>query len=128
MINKTAQKIILKLIEIAEKNGGYIVIENEPYMKLSVEVSEDYYSMGVHRLILAHTNEQNGDLMSDPMITFMIEEGYIKPIDFTNDYAGCYKTVESNGFEKDICSLVNLWMRNIKEQGFLDRKKEGQSV
>lgn len=62
MINKTAQKTIRKLIELALKKYGNLVIKNEPYTDLSIEVQKDYVSKGVHRVFLSHTSELNGDL------------------------------------------------------------------
>jgi hypothetical protein len=116
-----------RLRELLPEGREHIAIENPPFMRLAVErIWEDQIS-------LCHYGEQNGDLMRDPEVVFVIEGSEAKPVYFRNDYAGVEEsTVEDlfgdvsvkPGTQKDLDSFVAMWWRNIKEQGFFEAAKQ----
>lgn len=79
---------------------------------------------------ITHYYEQNGDLMSDPDMTFikMIRENenFYIPMTYQQDGLGIYQEVfDWDGTRlgkyrpkllKDLVSFANMWMKNIKEQ------------
>ena len=75
---------------------------------------------------LAHYGEQNGDLMADPEMTFLIKDGSVFPMTFRNDYVGVnweHIWIEEDGtikFEKNgpdgAIEFSEIWLNNIKEQ------------
>ncbi len=105
----------------------------EGYMPLSVE------EIGIagegHRLVsLCHYGEQNGDLMRDPDIVFMVQDvphGFIaEPVSFRNDYLGLDQEVyryDETGKRTHLDTKLNvqlrefaqIWFANLNEQGFL---------
>lgn len=103
------------------------------YMPLSIEeIGTDGEG---HRLVsLCHYGEQNGDLMRDPDIVFMVQDaphGFIaEPVSFRNDYLGLNQEVyryDEAGMRTEACpqlkqslnDFVQTWLANLNEQGFL---------
>ena len=85
-----------------------------------------------NRLIaIAHTGEQNGDLMRDPDMVFEIHaHGMAEPLSFPNDYMGMMqelyryndsgkKTHVNASSKQDLKSFAHTWFKNLKDQGFL---------
>jgi hypothetical protein len=119
----------LKLLtELLPQGQNHISIENEPYMRLAVE------RIGDDQISLCHYGEQNGDLMQDPSVVFLIEGKEAKPVYFRNDYAYGYEEatvpdlfghvrVKPNG-QADLDSFVAMWWENIKDQGFFEAAKQ----
>ena len=93
-----------------------------------------------HRLVsLCHYGEQNGDLMRDPDLVFMVQDaphGFIaEPVSFRNDYVGLEQEVyryDESGKRTHLDTKLNvqlrefaqIWFANLNEQGFLG----GQAV
>ena len=77
---------------------------------------------------VAHYGEQNGDLMRDPDVTFLVGDGGgVHPLSFRNDYVGCEEVavefVEgSNKLRVDdqvlyvLTDFCNGWLKTINEQ------------
>ncbi len=76
---------------------------------------------------IAHYGKQNGDLMADPEMTFVIVDGKYYPITFRNDYVALYQEVfeyDEDGkpeaidtkLQSDLTSFANTWMTSIQEQ------------
>ena len=131
-LNKKATKIIQKLYDamfnkpyMIEK--GYAKIKNsEGCMPVVVELVGDINGYG-KVISIAHYGEQNGDLMADPEMTFVIVDNKYYPISFKNDYVGLYQEVfdfnedgEPEAIDKKLQSnltdFANEWMISIKEQ------------
>lgn len=130
-LNKTATKIFLKLVEMAKNNeDNYIKIDNTAgvFMPLLVEKVgniEDYECFS-----LAHYGEQNGDLMADPEMCFLLaqneQNAIVIPCSFRNDYMGINREniLVENGKLKGIrhkavvgnVKFANMWLVNIKNQ------------
>jgi len=88
---------------------------------------------------LAHYYEQNGDLMSDPQMCFLvidqrtqtkdIEHIFIYPQMYQLDGLGIYEEsilIKDNrvigckkAWQDGHCGFANLWLNNIRQQGFL---------
>jgi hypothetical protein len=103
-------------------------IENDPFMPLTVERLE-----GTPLVSLCHYGEQNGDLMCDPEVVFVVREGRATPVYFRNDYAHVeHATVDGHfgdvpvkpWLQKSLDSFCRDWWQNIKEQGFFEKARE----
>ncbi len=100
-------------------------------MPCSIEVigkGEDYTIIS-----FSHYGKQNGDLMADPDMTFMVMQGVVTkyliyPMTFRNDYLGIYQesiVIHEDGrqllnprLQRDHTEFANLWMNNlVKQQG-----------
>jgi hypothetical protein len=121
------ERNLKRLRELLPKGRDHIAIENPPFMRLVVErVSENQIS-------LCHYGEQNGDLMRDPEVVLVIEGSEAKPVYFRNDYAGVEHATQEGLFgdvpvkpqrQKDLDVFVSMWLRNLRDQGFLERAQQ----
>jgi len=121
-INEASKIILDKLWELAERNGGYFKLNNNPtYMPLSIE------KLGKTVISICHYGEQNGDLMRDPEMLFWKDEnGDYFPFYFRNDYTGFEEfagevaggklTVENTGRQRMQVDVANVLTMNIKHQ------------
>jgi len=87
---KTIRKIIAELGDIEEWAGGHVKIPNDPYMPLLIEWLGKGPSDG-DLVAVSHTYEQNGDLMRDPEIVFLVTGDIWTPMSFRNDSVGVYR-------------------------------------
>lgn len=119
---------------IIDKHGGievlketYIKIKNEPYMPLVIEwVGKGPYETEL--VSVAHYYTQNGDLMRDPEIVFIVSKlGYWTPMSFQQDNLGLYQeavTIREGSFFmnskliRDLKQFAKMWDRNLSEQGY----------
>ena len=120
----------------------YLKIVNEPYMPLSVEQMGVIYGQDGKLVSLCHYYEQNGDLMADPQMCFVVvdqretdktayENVMIVPYLYQQDNMGIYE--ESMLFRNSVVAhcntamqlghvtFANVWLQNIVEQGFLKK-------
>lgn len=120
-LSKSAIETFNKLAAMAENDEGSFKLNNSScYMPLSIEKVED------NIISLAHYGEQNGDLIADPEMTFLIKDGSVFPMTFRNDYVGVnweHIWIEEDGtikFEKNgldgAIEFSEIWLNNIKEQ------------
>jgi hypothetical protein len=77
---------------------------------------------------LAHYYEQNGDLMADPEMTFLVKNNHLEiyPLSYTLHSLGIYNdaVIFDNGEPKqyyrkmqaDLAVFANMWLKNIKDQ------------
>ena len=128
------------ILQILGESGGlqrarYLSIENEPWMRLVIEVLPEPGPGGHPVVCVAHYGEQNSDPMRDPEMLFeVIEEDGAQPefwpFYFRNDYAGIeqWSRYRSEGGDvlclagrtREMEQFMKLWDRNLSEQGFLD--------
>lgn len=118
-------------------------IINEPYMPLTIEHIGQYISTPyglADQYSLCHYYEQNGDLMQDPEMCFLVidhRETFsddhfklkIAPYMFQQASLGIYQasvrmvssiaTVFHFKMQKEQTLFANQWLRNIDQQGFL---------
>lgn len=102
------------------------------YLSLSVEdigMSKD----GTRLVSLCHYGEQDGDLMRDPDMVFLLydlpDSAAAEPISFRNDYLGM-EACESHGAgsrthafphrKLDLADLAQTWFVTLHEQGFFE--------
>ena len=128
--------------QMIDQHGGfeavrenYLRLENEPYMRLVIEMIGGPYPNGAYEVSVAHYSEQNGDAMRDPEITFLVtpgEQGATwTPLTFENSYLGCYQVVaeatadglvrvKDAHMAQDLRQFASQWDLNIKRQGFVE--------
>jgi hypothetical protein len=131
-LNKKATSIFLEIIEKCEATEDqYIKLNNNSsFMPLSVE--KLYSSKDGKVFSFSHYYEQNGDLVPDPDITFLMYENkanlmipfLIIPLTF-QDYRSYQEVCILEGDKwqvknkknlSDLVSFSNMWMQNIKSQ------------
>jgi hypothetical protein len=119
----------------------YLRLELNSYMPLVLERHTPYV------ISLSHYVEQNGDLMSDPDVSFLVRRPsnskhlLIFPIAITQSFIGSYREVaylnHDNSSIKsfyhnsmaDLTNFCNQWMSNIFAQGwFLEDAKPNPFV
>lgn len=132
----TIQKIIDLHGGLDALKAKSIAIENQPYMKLCIEVVGTRHNHSV--ISVAHYGRQNGDAMRDPDMEFEIcPNGQWHPLSFRNDYMGLMQEVffERDGKEfyrprlkTDLNKFARQWSRNLAEQGFVDAYKRAASL
>ena len=141
---RNIQKIIESRGHKLDGSGAFfaISIKNKPYMRLAIEgigCSPD----GRQLVSVAHYYEQNGDLMRDPEMTFMVDKepatlkrpdpkGRLRwvPVTFQQDggiplyqeaiiFDGSRVLVRPKLF-RSLKSFAYTWNRNIGGQGFVE--------
>jgi len=126
-VNKESKVILDKLWELAEKNEGYLKLDNNPsYMSLSIEIIEKTV------ISLCHYGEQNGDLMRDPeMIFWKDTNNEYFSFYFRNDYVGVEEiigeivddvlNVTDHKRQSHQTKFADIWLVNIKYQQLQDK-------
>ena len=99
---------------------------NGTFMAACVEIIHETKAGKI--VSVAHYYEQNGDMMRDPDVCFLIgNDKRIFPISFRQDNLGIFQEVAyvedgqwkvKERDQADICSFCNQWMLNISEQQF----------
>jgi hypothetical protein len=124
-LNDKATAIFRKLTEGLKKVGDHQQWNNDSsFMAACVEIIG---KTGLGPLVsIAHYYVQNGDMMRDPDVVFLIgADQEVYPISFRQDGVGIYQeaAVVKDGkwrvrpkMQADICSFCNQWMENINEQ------------
>ena len=128
------------ILQIIEEAGGLpmaecISIDNEPWMRLVIEVLPERGPDGHVVVSVAHYGEQNGDAMRDPEMLFEVVEAVGRepefwPFYFRNDYTAVEQWSRRRDEVENLHSLpkrthdfeqfAKLWDRNLREQGFLE--------
>ena len=71
---------------------GYVKLDNAEGVFMTLVVEKIMDQPGFEAVYsLAHYGELNGDLMSDPEMTFGLFDGEFYPLSFRNDYLGFYQ-------------------------------------
>jgi hypothetical protein len=126
------------ILQIIEEAGGLprakcISIENEPWMRLVIEVLPEPGPDGHMVVSVAHYGEQNSDPMRDPEMLFEVIEDGVQPefwpFYFRNDYVGVeqWSRYRLEGGEvvcqskrtRDMEQFAKVWDRNLTDQGFV---------
>lgn len=122
-----------KIMKLLPKEYRAVKIEVPNYMPLWVQ--ELYSPTSEYRIVsIAHTGLLNGDVMNDPEIVVHMydDQQALHVASYRNDYLGRLDEVyayDDNGkiygvrlqLEKSILSLLNIWLKNLKDQGFYDK-------
>lgn len=114
------------LIEGLKNPGDAKKIDNTDGTFMPVHV--DYLDQSAYGCIyaVAHHYIQNGDVMQDPDMTFLINNQGVFPLTFQQDNVALYQEAAGveNGqlilydskIQADLASFANDWMKNILEQ------------
>jgi hypothetical protein len=105
-------------------------IEVEGFMPLCIEIIGRGPRGGM-LLSLMHVYEQNGDLMRDPDVEVEVIPGTDDwlPVSYRQDNLGIFRQAVSteggvvlfhHGLVADIKRFLEVWDRNLREQGFVD--------
>ena len=131
------KKIIAELGGLAELRKDYAKIMNEGWMPLTLEVIGTADLPGIEPwplLAVSHTYEQEGDLMRDPEVIFMVRPAAdgsvdtLTPMSYRQDGLGicreCYwkdgeKTMVNAREAADLKSFCRDWDKNLGAQGFV---------
>ncbi|HMH32126.1 MAG TPA: hypothetical protein VK543_03800 [Puia sp.] len=140
-ISTEATRIFCRLLDKLKRHE-HIKLAAEGFMPLTVERLEGDiltpYGTGTLYSI-AHYYFQNGDIMSDPQMVFIVVDNRKDENDFAavgifpqmyqQDNLGLYEesaqiesgklTTYNKLWQPGHCRFANLWLRNIKQQGFL---------
>ncbi|UKI34496.1 MAG: hypothetical protein L6W00_14640 [Lentisphaeria bacterium] len=131
-LNKNATIIIQKLLacinnpKYARTMGKYAKINNSNYSPVSVEKLMDIPTFDTH-FVISHTTVLNGDLMRDPEMEFVTQNGKYYPITYRQDYLGIMQEAliyTNDGtpikyrpdLMRDLAEFANEWMLNIEQQ------------
>ncbi len=135
-LNKTAEAIFRKIIAMA--NGeSYLKLDAGGFMAAIFEKLNSYTDGKLKGDVwsVAHYFEQNGDLCSDPEMTFLVGDAMILPMSFTMNGTVLERNEQSVTIEgdrvkykprmqKDHTAFANQWMVNIKNQQLTSIKKQ----
>ena len=138
-LNKRAEAIFRQLIEGLENPGDHRKIDNASgsFMPLSIDVlSVDRQTVAgrewcAMRVALAHNHVQNGNVMTDPDVEFLVTPLGVAPISFQQD-PGSYRrwAWQENGQwryhlrgQADLTVFCNQWMANIKAQQWDEKQR-----
>lgn len=124
-LNQKAAAIFKKLIENVKKPGDHAIFDRAPtaFMALHVECIATVKLGPI--ISIAHYWEQNGDLMRDPDMTFLLVSGGVYPISFRQDpgideeaawFDEQDKLLVRPKLQRDITAFANIFLRNLKEQ------------
>jgi hypothetical protein len=130
-LSKKALAVFRVLTEGFTKVGDCRKVrQSEQFMPASVE-AVGTTPQGALIISVAHYYEQNGDLMADPEVTFVVTRAeYVFPISFRQDNLGIDHTyVRWEGAkvywnlakQNDLAAFCNQWMENIKHQQYGSR-------
>lgn len=118
---------------MTQNNLVWLKIENEPYMPLSIDLLYHDSQENSTRYAIAHNFIQQGDVMADPDMEIRIYEDtkQAESLTFQQDSLGIYQAVypipgQMNlRLKKQLNSFLANWLRNLKEQGFIDALQDG---
>jgi len=125
-INKEAQKTFETVLKHMSSEGHAKINNSESFMPLCVQkIMENDRFMTV---ALTHYYKQNGDLVSDPEMTFLYCKASKRAYPLTFEMGGRLhqQAVELGSdlspvryaprMQKDLKNFANSWMKNIKSQ------------
>jgi len=87
-LNQVATRIFECLVQGLQVVGdSKTIANNDSFMSVIVEFTGTYGEASIFSV--SHYGEQNGDLMCDPDMTFLLGTGgQVYPLSYRNDYAG----------------------------------------
>lgn len=97
---------------------------NENYT-ITVDGFEDLTieKIGDGRLSVGHYYTQRGDLMSDPEVVFVVDNGDWRPVRFTQH--PLIHDHDESGL--DLSEFLSTWEKNLRNQGFIDTTTQRMS-
>lgn len=126
-LSKTATQVFLSLIEGLHSPGDSRKIDNTDGTFMAVHVELIHQNQHGRHFSIAHYYEQNGDLMCDPDMTFLVtSDTQVFPMTFRQDgyfqinQVAVFFPDESLRYypkmQADITRFANTWMKNIRNQ------------
>jgi len=110
------QFLASKGIDFTSQEQEMFKLKSKPFMDLTVETWIN--PAGIREVSVCHYGEQNGDLMRDPEIVFLVQDHKELPTYFRNDYAGVERfDVHKSSQIIEIQNFVKLWVKNLEAQG-----------
>jgi hypothetical protein len=128
-LNRQAEKIFFKIIEGVTPNEAKRI--GKPNTAIMQVVIEQIYHENIYGKVYAvgHYYQQNGDRMSDPEMTFLVNDADKRVYPLSFEQHGCFAMYQENSKFKDgkLTGIVrkwnnehknfaNIWMENIKHQ------------
>ena len=140
-INEQATRIFCRLLQKLN-DQQHLKITLEDFMPLTIERLEGNIltPSGIATVYsLCHYYQQNGDLMRDPEMCFLVVDNRktfndyqaveVYPQMYQQDNAGLFEesiSIENSQIKSYIkiwqyahCTFANIWLRNLRKQGFL---------
>ena len=128
-LNSEATGVFFTLIDGLLENGAFSTFDKHNYLPersggiMSVHVE----CIGKNRYSVAHYYDQNGDLMSDPQMTFWVCGRNVFPCSYTLHSFGRFEVstrFDENEMPVEFCenlqkghaNFADFWMMNIEEQ------------
>lgn len=128
-LNKKATKTFLKLVDGLDHVGASKKIDNAAgaFMAVCVEIIAEPAGLrdGCFVVAVTHYYESNGDLVTDPEVTFLLtDEKTVYPMTFEQGgiaYRVWVKIedgriLSNRAGQADLCKFCNDWIKNIAEQ------------
>jgi len=125
MFSKMQQIGIIDAAGTPATIDGYLKLENDPYMPLSVDWLPSEKE-GTHRISMAHNHILNGDVMADPDMEIRIYPDLraAEALSYQQDGLGIYQVVFPEPgqvypkVKKELNTFLNRWLSNLIDQGF----------
>jgi hypothetical protein len=125
-LGKRATVIFEKLIEglTEEHPAKKIDNTNSSFMPVCVELIDTTNEIG-NIYSVTHYYKQNGDLVTDPEMTFLAAKNIVIPLTYEQGGLGIYqiagkfedgKFLHWPGLMAELSTFANMWFKNIKHQ------------
>lgn len=118
----------LGLFEVTMPEDGYIHVENDPYMPLSIERLPHLDRGGWRGYSIAHRYLQNGDLVPDPDMEILVSQTdrVVRPVSWRSpwmvkeaEFRRPDGSIAINPSElREQTSFLAMWTKNLLDQGF----------
>ena len=101
------------------------LIKNDDFCMHYLDNSDSFMPLTIERhgdvVYMSHTSEQNGDLMSDPLVVMKIDTSTqsMEPLSITHDYLGYYQETKDTEAQQEVADFMENWFDNIENQGFV---------
>lgn len=109
---------VLKTVGVNLKTKEYkhLKIKSPGYMDLYI----DYWPEGQNlKIDMAHNLIQNGNVMADPDMEFLLTHGELIPLTYQLDSLGIYDSSRAPKAIDSRAKFAETWARNLIAQGFI---------
>lgn len=131
-LNLKSEAIFNNFIKPIKNNGSYIQYGKPGGAMMPLTIEKLYTGDNKTQYSFCHYYKQNGDMCQDPEMVFLVNNsGKIFPMFFQQAIPPIFSEglFFDDGLKmrphiyKDILSFANQWMRNLKNQDYLNKKK-----
>ena len=123
IFKRNMEKVIgINFEEISKLSEWNIAIKNEPFQKFTMEIIG--WDVGSTTFAMDHWVTINGDLCSDPDVTFKFNHvtGEITPLSYQNITA--YTVSDTDIKRASLMDFMVLWSKNLVDQGFGEAREK----